>query len=137
MKNNVFQLSHRKKHPFKQVVLATFFYDLLFVSLFFEKGFLQLLLLKGLLVDSFQRKQQQQYTFPPVSICIRKKTRKLEFMRGKFSFLSVDIKFNVTKCKFILKNSILKCWLCFSPFSRRKQRYFSVTISQLLQRQRS
>ena len=33
-------------------------------------------------------------------------------MRRKFSFLDADIWFDVTKCKFILENSNLECWLC-------------------------
>ena len=36
-------------------------------------------------------------------------------MRGKFSFLSTDIWFDVTKCKFILKNSSFKILVVFSP----------------------
>ena len=34
---------------------------------------------------------------------------------GKFSFLYVDIWFNVTKCKFIVKNSSFKTFVGFSP----------------------
>ena len=36
-------------------------------------------------------------------------------MRGKFSFLYVDIWFNVTKCKFIVKNSSFEMLVVFSP----------------------
>ena len=36
-------------------------------------------------------------------------------MRGKFSFQSVDFSFDVTKCKFILENSILKMLGMYSP----------------------
>lgn len=34
-------------------------------------------------------------------------------MRGKLSFLQIGIWFDVTNCKFILKISNLKRWLCF------------------------
>ena len=34
-------------------------------------------------------------------------------MRGKFSFLYVDIWFDVTKCKFIVKNSSFKMLIVF------------------------
>ena len=38
-------------------------------------------------------------------------------MRGKFSFLSVDSWFDVTKCNFIMKKKAdLKFWLCFYLF---------------------
>ena len=33
-----------------------------------------------------------------------------------FNFLYVDIQFDVLKCKLILKNSSLKCCLCFREF---------------------
>ena len=36
-------------------------------------------------------------------------------VRGKFSFLYVDIWFDVTKCKFIVKSSNFKLLLVFSP----------------------
>ena len=36
-------------------------------------------------------------------------------LRGKFSFLNVDIWFDVTKCKFIVKNSSFKMLVVFSP----------------------
>ena len=36
-------------------------------------------------------------------------------MRGKFSFLYVDIWFDVTECKFIMKNSSFKMLVVFSP----------------------
>ena len=35
-------------------------------------------------------------------------------MRGKFSFLYVDIWFDVTKCKFIVKNSSFEMLVVFS-----------------------
>ena len=34
-------------------------------------------------------------------------------MRRNFSVLSVHTKFDVPKCKFVLKDGSLKCWLCF------------------------
>ena len=37
-------------------------------------------------------------------------------MPPKFSFLLADIQFDMPKCEFILKNSSLKCWLCFRLF---------------------
>ena len=36
-------------------------------------------------------------------------------MRDKFSFLDVDIWFDVTECKFIMKNSSFKMLVVFSP----------------------
>ena len=36
-------------------------------------------------------------------------------MKGKFSFLSVNIWFDVTKCKFIVKYSSFKMLVVFSP----------------------
>ena len=36
-------------------------------------------------------------------------------MRGKFNFLYVDIWFDVTECKFIMKNSSFKMLVVFSP----------------------
>ena len=36
---------------------------------------------------------------------------------SKFSFLYVDIQFDVRECKFSRKESSLKCWLRFSPIS--------------------
>ena len=36
-------------------------------------------------------------------------------MRGKFSFLYVDIWFDVTKCKFNVKNSSFEMLVVFSP----------------------
>ena len=36
-------------------------------------------------------------------------------MSGKFSFLYVDIWFNVTKCKFIVNNSSFEMLVVFSP----------------------
>ena len=36
-------------------------------------------------------------------------------MRGKFSFLDVDIWFDVAKCKFIVKHSNFKMLVAFSP----------------------
>ena len=36
-------------------------------------------------------------------------------MRGKFSFLQVDFWFDVTKYKFIMKNSSFKMLVVFSP----------------------
>ena len=36
-------------------------------------------------------------------------------MRGKFSFLNVDSWFDVTKCKFIVKNSSFRMLVVFSP----------------------
>ena len=36
-------------------------------------------------------------------------------MRGKFNFRYVDILFDVTKCKFIVKNSSFKMLVMFSP----------------------
>ena len=36
-------------------------------------------------------------------------------MTGKFSFLYVDIWFDVTECKFIMKNSSFKMLVVFSP----------------------
>ena len=36
-------------------------------------------------------------------------------MRGKFSFLYVDIWFDVTECKFIMKNMSFKVLVVFSP----------------------
>ena len=42
-----------------------------------------------------------------------KKTKEMLLVRGKLSFLYVDILFDMTKCKFIVKNSSLKCWFAF------------------------
>ena len=36
-------------------------------------------------------------------------------VKGKFSFLYVDIWFDVTECKFIMKNSSFKMLVAFSP----------------------
>ena len=36
-------------------------------------------------------------------------------MRGRFSFLYLDIWFNVTKCKFIVKNRSFEMLVVFSP----------------------
>ena len=36
-------------------------------------------------------------------------------MRGKFSFLYLDIWFDVTKCKFIVKNRSFEMLVMFSP----------------------
>ena len=36
-------------------------------------------------------------------------------MRDKFSFLYLDIWFDVTKCKFIVKNSSFEMFVMFSP----------------------
>ena len=36
-------------------------------------------------------------------------------MRDKFSFLNVDSSFDVTKCKFIVKNSSFKMLVVLSP----------------------
>ena len=36
-------------------------------------------------------------------------------MRGKFNFLNVDSCFDVTKCKFIVKDSSFKMLVVFSP----------------------
>ena len=38
-------------------------------------------------------------------------------LRDKFIFLYVDILLLVPKCKFIIKNSSLKCWLCLADKS--------------------
>ena len=42
-------------------------------------------------------------------------------MGRKFSFPCVDICSDVPKCEFSLKNSSLKCWLCFHLFLWRTQ----------------
>ena len=42
----------------------------------------------------------------------------LLLVRGKFRFLYVGNWFGVTKCKFFVKNSNLKCWVCRLAFSR-------------------
>ena len=47
-------------------------------------------------------------------ICRGKTTKQMLLVRDKFRFLYAGILFDVTKCKFIVKNSSLKCWL-FSP----------------------
>ena len=39
------------------------------------------------------------------------KTKQILLVRRSFSFLYLDIRFGVTKFKFIVKNSSLKCWL--------------------------
>ena len=44
-----------------------------------------------------------------------KKTKQILLERGKFSFLNVDIWFDVTKCKFIVKNSSFEMLVVFSP----------------------
>ena len=37
-------------------------------------------------------------------------------MGGKFCFPDIDIEPDVPKCRFILKNSSLECWLSFRLF---------------------
>ena len=44
-----------------------------------------------------------------------KKTKQILLERGKFSFLNVDIWFDVTKCKFIVKNSSFEMLVAFWP----------------------
>ena len=56
----------------------------------------------------------------------------LWFVRGKFSFLNVNIWFDVITCKFIVRNSTLKCWLCFRLFLWRTQKLFPVIILSFL-----
>ena len=43
-------------------------------------------------------------------------------MRGKFSFLHVDVWFDVAKCTFSLKDSSLKYWLYFRLILWRAQK---------------
>ena len=52
-----------------------------------------------------------------VIFCISrgKKTKEMLLVTGKFSFLYVDIWFDMTKCKFIMKNSSFKMLVVFSP----------------------
>ena len=44
------------------------------------------------------------------------KTKKMLFIGSKSNFSYVDFQSDVQKCKFTLKNSSLKCWLCFPYF---------------------
>ena len=44
-----------------------------------------------------------------------KKTKQILPERSKFSFLNVGIWFDVTKCKFIVKNSSFEMLVVFSP----------------------
>ena len=44
-----------------------------------------------------------------------KKTKKILLERGKFSFLYVDIWFDVMKCKCIVKNNSFEMFVMFSP----------------------
>ena len=43
-----------------------------------------------------------------------KKTKSILLARGEFNFLYVDIWFDVTKCKFIMKSSSFKILVVFS-----------------------
>ena len=49
------------------------------------------------------------------SLLCKRRANKILFVRDRFSFLYEDIWFDMTKCKFILKNSNLKCFRNFSP----------------------
>ena len=40
---------------------------------------------------------------------------KILLVRGKFSFLHVDIWFDVTECRCVMKNCSFKIWVVFSP----------------------
>ena len=44
-----------------------------------------------------------------------KKTKEILLVRGKLSFLYVDVWFDLTECKFIKKNSSFKMLVVFSP----------------------
>ena len=92
-----------------------------------RKRFSQLLFLKvcELLLLGQSKKRIVMYTLVCTSLlCISrgKKTKQIRFMKSKFYFLHVDIWFGVTKCKFILKNSSLKCWLCSHLFLWQTQK---------------
>ena len=81
---------------------------------------------KGLWVISFQTKRKNVlYTLVCLSsLCISrvKKTKQILFVRGKFSFLYEYICVDVIKCKFFMKKSSLKCWLCFHLFLWRTRK---------------
>ena len=57
-----------------------------------------------------------------LSIFKEEQTKQILSMRNKFSFLYVDIQFDVQKFQFILKSSSLKCCSSFCLFLRRTQK---------------
>ena len=73
---------------------------------------------KGLWVVSLQTKKENVWYVLVCSslFCISrgKKTKLILLARGKFSFPYVDIWFDLTKCKFIVKNSSFKMLVVLS-----------------------
>ena len=51
----------------------------------------------------------------PLYISREEMNKQILFTKGKFSFLYVDIEFDVVKCKFILKKGQLKMFDVFLP----------------------
>ena len=80
---------------------------------------MQLPLLK--VCGSFLFRQSKKTRGIPWSVrvffCISRgqKTKQIRLVRGKFSFLYADIWFDVTKCKFIMKNSGFNLLFVFQP----------------------
>ena len=112
MKSNVFQLSHKIKNIHRSKLQQQHTH--------WRKGFLQLPLL--MICGSFLFRQskktygilqsiQSMYT---QHISRGEKTKQILLLRRKFSFLFIDIWFDVTKYQFIMQNSSFKMLVVFS-----------------------
>ena len=110
----VMSSSNNKKHSSKQILPMT--YTL-------EKESLMLLRLKVCGGRSFSDKVKKRVVyfglFESSLHSGGKKTKEILFVRSKFRFLYEHIWSDVTKCRFIVKNSSLKCCLCFRLFFGR------------------
>ena len=101
MKSNVLQLSHRMKVLIKASYTSNIHTGEIFAAATFKGLWRVVSLLWYILVR-----------LSLFCICRRKKTKKILLVRGK-RFLYVDVLFDMAKCKFIVKNSSLICWLRF------------------------
>ena len=83
------------------------------------KNFLQLLLLKdcGCFFGDRIKKLAVYFSLLVFFAFLEKRRpKKILFIGSKSNFSYVDFQSDVQKCKFTLKNSSLKCWLCFPYF---------------------
>ena len=123
VKSNVIQISHRMKTFIKASCANNMRNG--------ENIFLQLPLSKVCGSPLFrQSKKNVSFGLCLSFLCIfcGKKTKEMLLLRGKLSFVHVDFFFDMTKCKFIVKNNSLKHWLSFRLFLWRTQKSFSFLI---------
>ena len=109
-------ITKNKKHLWKKFVSTAYA---------LEKRVFAASAFKSLWVFSFQESKKTSGILWSIRVFfafLQVRRQNILLVRDKFSFLYVGICFDLTKCKFIVKTTVLKCWLCFQLFLEKKQK---------------